>query len=595
MKVRKGDFFKYEASQYQKDIFNFVRHGHGNAVIQAFAGSAKTSTAIGALGQTDADDKCLFVAFNNSITEELKEKMKDCDTTNVDVMTIHSLGYLIVRANLGNDVKLDQYKYSRFVKNNICSLSTICDEFMSEKTVERYVDNIIKLVDYSRFYLCQCEREIKMVADKYDIPVTRDECSVVRKCLDWGKQNVESIDYTDMVWLPYELSLHPKGNTYNWIFFDEAQDASLMAIELLKRCFRRGTRMISFGDENQAIYAFAGSMKDAFTKLKELPHTTTFSLPISYRCPREVVKLANKFVPEMTAMDDAIDGEIIAHMFTKDLGGNDMVLCRTTAPLLKIYNKLLRMDVKCHMKGGDFGDKLIELLNSIDCDELNASLLSDGVFVRLYDKLFNVRNDLIVGSRLDIHDATLSQPVMYLYDVIKSLLVLGEKCNKKSTLIERIKKVFADDNDNNGVCLSTIHKAKGLEADNVYIACSSKLPSQSSKKDWEREQEKNLAYVAYTRAKKKLGFLDENEIRPNGSMLDYNQIISDLNYIENKVCEITGVKAIKHSENSEMSRFRLRNTPNADMHSKDNKAVIEKNEDSELSSSDDLLAELLSL
>jgi ATP-dependent exoDNAse (exonuclease V) beta subunit len=162
-------------------------------------------------------------------------------------------------------------------------------------------------------------------------------------------------------------------------------------------------------------------------------------------------------------------------------------------------------------------------------------------------------------------------------------------------LIARIEKIFSDENPNEGVCLSTIHKAKGLESDNVYIACASKLPSTSSKKDWEKEQEKNLAYVAYTRAKHKLGFIDEKEVPPNGSVMDYNQIISDLDYIEEKVCKITGVKLIKHAENSEMSRFRLRNTPNADMHSNDNKTIMQKNEGGKASSSDDLLTELLNL
>jgi ATP-dependent exoDNAse (exonuclease V) beta subunit len=65
-----------------------------------------------------------------------------------------------------------------------------------------------------------------------------------------------------------------------------------------------------------------------------------------------------------------------------------------------------------------------------------------------------------------------------------------------------------------GIALSTIHKAKGLEANNVYIACPSLMPSRSATQDWEKEQEHNLMYVAFTRAKNKLVFLD-------GSELDY--------------------------------------------------------------------------
>ena len=59
--------------------------------------------------------------------------------------------------------------------------------------------------------------------------------------------------------------------------------------------------------------------------------------------------------------------------------------------------------------------------------------------------------------------------------------------------------------------MSTIHKAKGLEADNVYIACRDLMPSSRAKKDWEIRQEYNLMYVAYTRARDILGFIDDSE------------------------------------------------------------------------------------
>ena len=39
------------------------------------------------------------------------------------------------------------------------------------------------------------------------------------------------------------------------------------------------------------------------------------------------------------------------------------------------------------------------------------------------------------------------------------------------------------------------------------------MPSKNATTNWERRQEKNLIYVAYTRAKNKLGFIDENEFK----------------------------------------------------------------------------------
>ena len=62
--------------------------------------------------------------------------------------------------------------------------------------------------------------------------------------------------------------------------------------------------------------------------------------------------------------------------------------------------------------------------------------------------------------------------------------------------------------------LSTVHKAKGLEADNVYIICPDSLPMKfENQQEWEYAQEMNLKYVAVTRAKKKLVFVDVPEER----------------------------------------------------------------------------------
>jgi superfamily I DNA/RNA helicase len=44
--------------------------------------------------------------------------------------------------------------------------------------------------------------------------------------LEWGKNKLDVIDYTDMVWLPYELDFKTNKHKYNWIFVDEAQDSS---------------------------------------------------------------------------------------------------------------------------------------------------------------------------------------------------------------------------------------------------------------------------------------------------------------------------------------------------------------------------------
>lgn len=582
--------YGFEPSPYQEKIFDFIQHGVGNAVIRARAGCAKTTTAVASMKLIPKSKKCLFIAFNKSIVEELSKKLEGYD--NCTVKTVHSLGYLIVRRNLGSDIEIDEYKYRTYLKRHIGELTNIEEGTrMSRRKVEEYIDSISMLIDYSRFNIAQSVREIEEVANRYSIPVSYDECEVALKCLKWGKENYQTIDYTDMVWLPYELSLRPSGLQYDWIFYDECQDASLMSIELFLRCFKRGTRFAVFGDDCQCINMFAGSSPEAFDYMCNYKNTTVFDLPVSYRCAREVTKFANKIVPDMLHREDAPEGIIVRDCSYKCLREGDMVLSRSKSPLLKLYVKLLRQGVNCYIKGQDIGANLISLLETVDKEELNDDLKSDGVFARLYDRLFNERNSLMVKRGLDVNDATLSNYIMSLYDSINALIILAEKCRTKKELIDNINNIFREDSD--GVCLSTIHKAKGLEAENVYILCHSTMPSKLAQHEWEKTQEKNLQYVAYTRAKNKLGFISEKEIPPSANLMEPTAIINELNYIENKVCTILGKEPMQRLNGVEMAQFNLRNaTKIEDFHKNDNTVDITIKSPSK-KTDDDLLGELI--
>ncbi len=573
---RKKFDYGFTPSEYQEKVFDFVRKGTGNGVIRATAGSGKTTTIITAMKLVPKTKKCLFIAFNKSIVEELSKKLEDYQ--NCHVRTLHSLGYAILRRNFGNDIEIDEYKYRVYLKSNISELSGIGDDIvLTQKQIDEYTESILSLIDFSRFNNAQSIKEIRKVALNYDIPVSFDECEVALKCLEWGKENHTSVDYTDMLWLPCELSLKPMGLQYDWIFFDEAQDASLISIQLFLKCFKRGTRFVCVGDENQAINMFAGSSPDAFEYLCSYPNTTVFDLPITYRCAKTITQFANLIVPEMKSREDAPEGEVCLDVSTSEIKDGDMVLSRSKTPLLRLYMRLLRRGVNCYIKGQDIGKCLIKMIEDIDIETLNPSLGQDGLFIRLYDRLFKERDKLIIKRGLDVTDATLTSNIMNMYDNINSLHILAEHCTSKKSLINKINSIFKEDAD--GVCLSTIHKAKGLEANNVYILCHSSMPSKLATHDWEKLQEKNLQYVAYTRPKLRLGFISEKEIRPSGSLLEPTAIITELNAIEQQVCKITGREITETPGYTDMARFRVKNIPKMEETKPDENAAVIKIEE----------------
>lgn len=541
-------------SKYQQDIFDFIQHGNGNSVINALAGSGKTSTIVNAVKLIPSTCNALFIAFNKEIVKELEKKL--AGVKNVQVKTLHSLGLLMIRRNLGTNIEIDEYKYRTFIKKNIKQLSSADFDKMTTKLMQQYTDNVIQLCDLGRYNLAQCEKDLLQVSARHDIPIIDDECNAVLNVMKWGRENTTSIDFTDMVWLPYELTLNPIGLQYDYIFIDECQDLNAAQRELFLRCFRRGTRFIAVGDKKQAIYSFAGADAESFAKLQNLPNTTTLPLPISYRCPKKVVNLANQFVDTMECREGAPDGEIVHNVSIKDIHDGDMVLCRTKMPLIKLYMRYLRMGVKSYVRGQDIGLNLLRMVDKTEQIVLNVSLQKDGVFARLYDDLFEERNRLMIKRGMDLEDATLSNQIMNKYDSIKALEILAEGLTSARDLHDRIENVFAESAD--GVCLSTIHKAKGLEANNVYILCRTLMPSRLATQDWEKEQEQNLMYVAYTRAKYKLGFVSETEISPSAGMIDPSAALTELNYIENKICKLLNKTPQVIMDATEVAQYNLK-------------------------------------
>lgn len=512
---KKEEIKEYKPSKYQLAIYDFVEHGLGNAVISASAGSGKTYTIIKLLDYIPKDKKVLIVAFNRDIRQEIKAKVTNAGHKNVQVDTFHSLGYKILNANFNRrfvNTDPNEYKYSNYISNNISQLSTI-NTFRLGKQFSQYLSNIQNLVNFGRCYLSETVEDLDKVCERYGIICIADEKEVAVKVLEWGKKCLDEIDYTDMVWLPNTLHLDSKFYKYDWIIVDECQDLNMVEKDMLFTCRRMGTRMLFFGDKAQAIYSFSGADSEAFDKLRELEDTIQLPLSISYRCPKNIVEYVHYLVPTIEYdKKNKIKGEIIENANLSDVKDGDMILCRNNAPLAKIYIELLRNGIKTKILGKDYSANLSKTIKNTKEELLNVDLSMQGVFSKLYDIFYDLVETTMHKQNITKEEALTSSSIIAKLDEIKVLEILSEGLTTSKELQERINDIFTD-NKESGIILSTIHKSKGLESPNVYIACKSLMPSKTAKQPWEIEQENNLIYVAYTRTKNKLGFLDETEFK----------------------------------------------------------------------------------
>ena len=531
------------------DFYGFTLDGNGRFLLGDFTITHNTSTLIKCLDFIPQNSNVLFSAFNTDIVNDLKKKIGDLP--NVDVRTLHSLGLQFIKRNIPQaSTETEPFKYDAYIKNNIRELSSINTYALKSKDYFNYLSNIKKYIDFGRYYLCETVKDLDFIESRYDIETIADEKEIAIDALEWGKNELETIDYTDMIWLPNVLDLKPLGLLYDFIFLDECQDLNKAEREIVLKCFKMGTRMVSVGDEKQCIYSFSGSDPNSFQTLKSIPNTTCLPLSISYRCGKNIVKFANELVKEIQAADNAIDGTVINDVTLDAAKDGDMILCRNNAPLVQVYNEFLKMGKKCYIRGKDVGSNLKLLVKSTKQEKLNVDCSDDGVFVRLYDDLFTTRNKIMEKFGIDDKLAMTSPTIINKLDMINALEILSEGINTSEEIIEKIDSIFPKRTKKDGIMLSTIHKAKGLESENVYIACKSLMPSKSAKKDWEIKQEYNLMYVAYTRAKKTLGFIDEKDFEKFD--LTNSNSVATLRRIETKVNQVLSkpTRLIVNKENA---------------------------------------------
>jgi superfamily I DNA/RNA helicase len=338
---------KLEYSEYQLDIFDAIENGDDNIAINAVAGSGKTTTIVAACKRLKASERdVIFLAFNNLIVGQLKEKLKGYAYAS----TLHSFGFSVLKGlynqpKYGMRIKVDSWKYQKYVKEHIFELSRLITPTTDAAKVFGFCCNVDKLYALARVNLIQYNEndlsELRMLCDEHNLLTLFDEVEVCNELLKdaYKMPNDLVIDYTDMVVLPlFHKEYIP---TYKYVFIDECQDLNTAQRELML-CVAKNGRFIAVGDRNQAINGFAGADCSSFDKIAEQDNTIELPLSVNYRCGKNMVNLAQAIVPQIQAHKGAINGNI-AHVtqLSKELfHENDMVLCRTSAALVGRCMKL---------------------------------------------------------------------------------------------------------------------------------------------------------------------------------------------------------------------------------------------------------------
>lgn len=513
-----------EWSEQQRAIFSWFRQGAGNLVVRARAGTGKTTTIIEAIRHAP-EQRILLCAFNKKIAMELERRAHP----NVEVATLHSLGFRAV-GMFWERIRTDEHYARR-------------DALAREACDDRTPDAIVRLV--GKLHTAGREmmpfatdvRDLRRLAYARDC-VPDSEWAEFGYTVDWvaaaALRAMESasktrpfatgIDYTDMLFLPVRNRwLRPR---YDLVVVDECQDMNATQL-LIAQGLAKG-RVVVVGDDRQAIYGFRGADSDSLDRLKGELKATELGLTSTYRCGKVIVSVAAKIVPDFEAAPCNHDGEIMrmsVHALPAAVEVGDFVLSRKNAPLAKVTLGILRTGKRAKIEGRDIGAGLRALVTKLASGKAHNSM------PEFLSKLTQWAGREIERAERS-KDKGAETRIERIRDQAETLRVLAEGLSGVRELQVRIDDLFADTKGIPVVMCSSVHRAKGLEAERVFVLDATfvrEVPCECGHwptahpdgwrcrdctcgrfvEDADRLlEERNIEYVAITRAKSVLVRVD---------------------------------------------------------------------------------------
>lgn len=491
--------------------------GRDSVMVDALAGCAKSSTL--EMAAPGVKGPALALAFNKKIATDLARKMPQnfvCKTFNAigfgvalraipnapkAVLEEKKLGKLITQISKDRKIDLDSEQWDqlrRLVTGAMQAGITPGDRGRPLTTNNR--DNWEAIAD-----------ELWILPDQFEFLYEMGQEVLAAGIKQFEENGIFSFD--DQVYYPTVIAgQFPK---YPKIFTDETQDLNGLNHAMLELMLNDDTMLASVGDPRQSIYGFRGAVNDGMKKLRRIrPRWVDRGLLTTFRCPKLVVARQQWHAPGYKAWHTNTDGaianlrdgdehfnimdgwswkDIQAHMPSPNC--SMMVLCRNNSPLLSLAFKLIRNQIGVVMLGRDIGKGLISLSRKILPDDKTPRFDCSGKVAEWIETEVSL-------ARANKHE----ERVAGITDRGECLLaVIDSGCRDAGELRQMLTKLFA--RESGQVQLSTIHRAKGLEADCVLHLDPWRIPSKFAREaeklgdSRQLQQEYNLLYVAETRTK----------------------------------------------------------------------------------------------
>lgn len=504
-------------SPKQKAIFDWFSNGTGNLVVRARAGTGKTTTILQGVRYVRSGD-ILITTFGRRITDELKAKNQSKIAV---VLGMHQVGLSCLTRKFGH-VEVNKRPWT--IADRALKEADLIERTEHEKKIgmPKVSRRTSSLVSFYASTVKNCAPFAKTVAevleavapfedailsaeDVYDGWTPERIAKYAIQALEEAKLDLIEeglITFDDMLWLPISMNL--TYACYDTVVVDEAQDLNPVMLELALRMRKPAARVCVVGDDRQACYSFRGADTNALDRLKRELKAEELPLNITYRCARKIVAEAQRLVPDLEVREGAPEGVIRTvgkDALQKEIANGDFVLSRTNAALVVEFLSAAKAGKSVRIAGREkeFANGLADFIMKIQKNpfcKLDQFVDDCADWVKEHEKELATAPTKSAKRRL-----TQAKDKV---DALKFFARgLAEESSRFTTqdLRLRLEKVFdTSKKPEDSITFSTIHSAKGLEARRVFIL-SETLYLYGNVLD---DEEKNLEYIAITRAKEEL-------------------------------------------------------------------------------------------
>lgn len=412
-------------TSHQKEVENSFTSTDKNIIMNALAGSGKTTVLRHLASFKKPNEKWLYLVFGRKNADEAKEKFPD----DIDVMTSHTFLGSVLRTSSRKGLITETSIRMGKGKDSVNKMSLIVDKIiLDDDKIPKHLkypaaQAINNIAAKSKAYaidprIKNAENEVGKIIDFYAIDTTLvsdEQKALGGEIADWRDEIIEKTlevlfyclpremreeagfsseslypkmeskrDHDDTLWIPalHKNVIFPK---YDVVLADEVQDFNKCQTIMLDNLAKNGARLICVGDPNQSIFLFRGADSESFNNIESIAEkygreNAVHQLPQNFRSGKKIIEYVNK----NTHVNDLIpgrnhDGEVTEGRDYRDamssiydewsknrkFESQTAFLCRSNAPLLKTAIDFVKNHIDFVMLGVDFSKDLIDQIQDI--------------------------------------------------------------------------------------------------------------------------------------------------------------------------------------------------------------------------------------